>query len=445
MRTVAERATLMLGLDRAGRTRTAFRAIRKRCHVELARRRRRRSKAMVIGITGSSAKTTTAELLAFILDSQGRVHKQTHGNTFKPLVEGLRRLSRDADYAVVEVAAGGKSRVGAMASLLKPHVAVVTLVADEHRAIFRGADAVATEKQALVQSLPPEGLAMLNADDARVVAMAAASAARVVTFGRGDQARYRATDIHAAFPQRLTMRLTWPGGSLHLHTRFIAEHFWLPVAAAVASAIELGLDPERIGERVARFEPLFNRCGVLEVPHGPTFLIDTIKAPLHSLGLAFAALDRAQVPHKRVVLGHIADYAGKASKAYRMAYRDARAVAQEIIFIGEHAHRAAPSDEDRNSGRFHEMHSVRKAADHIRATQRPDELILIKGSRNLHLERIGLALTRDVQCWEDLCGRDFSCLHCGRYGIPFEKHGEIRAAEKRSRRWWRRLFSRPSA
>ena len=445
MESFAVRARRWLGRGRNGKLRTAARFLKKQSSVALARVGRRRTRATVIGITGSSAKTTTAELLAYILEADGSVHKQTKGNTFKPIVQGLRSLPRDTDYAVMEVAAGGKSGVAAIASLLKPDIAIVTMVADEHRSIFRGADAVATEKQALVQSLPPKGLAMLNADDERVMAMAAESAARVVTFGRGDQARYRATDIHAAFPQRLTMRLVWPGGSLYLHTRFIADHFWLPVAAAVASAIELGLDPERISERVARFEPMFNRCGVLEVPLGPTFLIDTIKAPLHSLGLAFAALDQAQTAHKRVVLGHISDYVGKASKAYRKAYRDVRAVVQETIFVGEHAHRAAASDDDHNSGRFHEMHSVRKAADHIKATQRPDELILIKGSRNLHLERIGLALTRDVQCWEDLCGQDTTCLHCGKYGVPFEKHGEIRAAEKRSRQWWRRLFSRTSA
>ncbi|MEP6567454.1 MAG: Mur ligase family protein [Mesorhizobium sp.] len=444
METFAVRARRLLGLGRNGKLRTATRSLKKLSRVALARFRRRRTRATVIGVTGSSAKTTTAELLAYILAAEGSVHKQTKGNTFTPLAQALSVLPREMDYAVMEVAAG-KSSMAKMASLIKPDIAIVTLVADEHRSVFRGAEAVAAEKQHLVQSLPPEGLAMLNADDARVMAMAAASAARVVTFGRGDHAGYRVTDIHAAFPQRLTMHLIWPGGVLDLRTRFVAEHFWLPVAAAVATAIELGLDPERIGERVAGFEPLFNRCGVLEVPHGPTFLIDTAKAPLHSLGLAFAALDRAEAPHKRVVLGHISDYASKASSAYRRAYRDAQAVAQETIFVGEHAHRAAPSDDDRNSGRFQEMHSVRKAADHIKATQRPDELILIKGSSNLHLERIALAITRDVRCWEDVCGYTRNCVSCGKFGVPFERHGEIRAAEKRSRQWWRRVFSRPSA
>ncbi|QKD06267.1 UDP-N-acetylmuramoyl-tripeptide--D-alanyl-D-alanine ligase [Mesorhizobium loti R88b] len=430
----------VLSFDKQGKTRTFFRAIKKCFHVELARRRRHRSRATVIGITGSSAKTTTSELLAFILEPEGRVHKQTKGNTFKPLVRGLRRLSRDADYAVIEVAAGGKSGVAAMAALLKPDIAVVTLVADEHRSIFRGAEAVAIEKQWLVQSLPLAGVAMLNADDPRVMAMAKASMARTVTFGRGDTADYRATDIKAAFPSRLALQLRWQGGAVVLRTRFVAEHFWLPVAAAAATALELGIDPDHVSERIACFEPLFDRFSVLEVPGGPAFLIDTNKAPLHSLNLAFDALKKADVPHKRAIVGQISDYVGKADKTYRAVYQNARAAADEVIFVGENAHRARASDQDRDSGRFHEMRSVRKAADHIKATLRPNELILIKGSGNLHLERIALALTQDVQCWQDQCGQVKNCISCGKYGIPFERHAEVRKAEKRAQRWWRRLL-----
>ena len=440
MGTFSAQARRVLGFGSAGKLQNAAGVLKKQGRVAVATWRRRRTKATVIGITGSSAKTTTTELLAHILGAEGSVHKQTKGNTFKPLSQSLSRLPRNTDYAVMEVAAG-KSSMAEMASLLKPDIAIITMVANEHRSVFRGADGVAAEKQWLVKSLLPGGLAMLNADDARVMAMAAASAARVVTFGCGEQANYRVTAIHASFPRRLTMRMNWPDGVLSLRTRFVAEHFWLPVAAAVATALELGIDPELVGERVACFEPLFNRFGVLEIRHGPTFLLDTAKAPLHSLGLAFAALDRAEAPRKRVVLGNVSDYAGKASNAYRKAYRDAQAVAQETIFVGEHAHRAAPSDHDRNSGRFQEMRSVRKAADYIKATQRPDELILIKGSSNLHLERIALAITRDVKCWEDVCGLTRSCVSCGKFGAPFEQHGEIRAAQKRARRWWRRLFS----
>ena len=444
MRTFAARVRRMLGFEKGGKARSAVRAIKKCVHVGLARRRRGRSKATVIGITGSSAKTTTAELLAFILSPEGCVHKQIRGNTFKPLVQGLRHLPRDADYMVTEIAAGGKSGIGAMASLLRPHVAVVTLVADEHRSMFRGAEAVAVEKQRLVQSLSSAGVAILNADDPRVVAMAEASVARTVTFGRGETADYRATDIHAAFPGRLALRLRWRGGTVVLRTPFAAEHFWLPVAAAATAALELGIDPGHVSERVACFEPLFDRFGVLQVPDGPAFLIDTNKAPLHSLGLAFEAVEKADAPHKRVVVGQISDYAGKADKTYRNVYRGARAVAQEVIFVGDNAHRSGAPVEDRDSGRFHEMRSVREAAEHIKATLRPNELILIKSSGNLHLERIALALTEGVRCWEERCGKVQNCISCGKYGIPFERHAEVRKAERRARWWWRRLLRKES-
>src|SRR5882757_4846513 len=149
METFSNRAKRLLGLGRAAGLRTAARQLKDRYRIAMARRRRRGKRAKVTGITCSSAKTTTAELLAHILDAQGSVHKQTKGNTFWPLVRALAGLPRDADYAVMELAAG-KSSMASMASLLGPDIAVVTLVADEHRSIFRGAEAVAAEKQWLV-------------------------------------------------------------------------------------------------------------------------------------------------------------------------------------------------------------------------------------------------------------------------------------------------------
>ncbi|RWQ31818.1 MAG: UDP-N-acetylmuramoyl-tripeptide--D-alanyl-D-alanine ligase [Mesorhizobium sp.] len=430
MEQLSARAKRLLGLDRAGPLRSNLRRLKGKYRIAMARLRRRRTKATVIGITGSSAKTTTAELLAHILEGSGSVHKLTVSNTFNRLIEKLWRLPRNSAYAVMELGVMAKGDMARMASVLKPDIAIMTLIADEHHSAFGGRAAVAAEKQALVESLAPDGLAILNVDDDLIAAMALNTVAPSVTFGRSERARYRACDIHAAYPQRLSMTIHWPGGALALRTRLIAEHFWLAVAAAAAAALELGVDARIIAERVSTFEPMPTRCGVWQVREGPTFFVDTAKTPFHSLGLAFDMLGHADAGYKRVVLGHIADYAGKPAKAYGSAYRAARAICDQIVFVGEHAHRSGAAQEDRDSGRFLEMRSVRQVAEHVRATQRPDEVILVKGSRNLHLERIALAADHDVRCWEPVCGYPRSCLECGKYLIPFEQHREIRAAEK---------------
>lgn len=144
-------------------------------------------------------------------------------------------------------------------------------------------------------------------------------------------------------------------------------------------------------------------------------------------------LKAARAPRKRAVIGQIADYAGKPKKAYGAAWQAVSQFCDEAIFIGEHAHRTSATEEDRAGGRFREALSVREIADHIGATRQPGEVILIKGSRKLHLERVALAQTTEVRCWEEVCGFGRSCFECGKYGMSFAENRALKAARKRPR------------
>ncbi|UCI07265.1 Mur ligase family protein [Mesorhizobium sp. B1-1-8] len=158
-----------------------------RLKVYQAKRVRARSKATFIGITGSSGKSTSASLLGHILAGHGSVHTQVLANTIKALIRTLyKRLKRagPVDYVVFEAGAFAAGSIRPMAQLLKPHVAVVTMVRLEHLASFRTLEAVAKEKRALVDALQPGGLAVLNADDPHVLGMASGLACRAVTLVR---------------------------------------------------------------------------------------------------------------------------------------------------------------------------------------------------------------------------------------------------------------------
>ncbi len=394
-----------------------------------------RIRGKAIGVTGSSGKSTTTALLAHILQHQGTVHMRPRGNVLRSLIKSLRTIQPDTDYGIFEIAASRLGPIAPQAAILRPDVAIVTMIRDEHRTVFRGSEGVAADKRALVDAIVPDGLAVLNADDELVMGMADRSRHRVATFGRSELADYRVEKVHAAFPKRMSMSVCWAGGELPLQTRFIGEHFWLPAAAAAVAALELGVDPAIVAERVASFEPLATRCNVMEIPGGPIFFIDTKKAPLHSLQLAFDLLAGATAPRKRAVVGHISDYAGKSGRTYRNAYKAARAVSDQVVFVGEAAHRAKAPQEDRDQGRFNEFLSVRDAAAHVKATAQPGEVILLKGSNNLHLERIAIAMQSDVKCWEQDCGLLTSCFVCNRYGTPFEQHHALARQGRRKRRW----------
>jgi UDP-N-acetylmuramoyl-tripeptide--D-alanyl-D-alanine ligase len=422
--------------------------LRQRLRVYRARRARSKSKATFIGVTGSSGKSTVTALLGHILAGHGSVHSQILANTIKALVAMLyKRMKKDGevDYVVFEAGASGVGSIKPMADMLLPHVAVVTMVRLEHLGAFRTLENVAQEKRALVDALQPGGFAVLNADDPHVLGMAAGTRHRSVTFGLSEQADYRASDIHAAYPDRLKLSIHWRGGALALETPFPAEHFWLPTAAAVATALELGVPADKIAARVATFQPLGNRCQVLVTEGGPQFLVDAAKAPWHSINLAFDMMAKATADRKRIVLGQISDYAGSTRK-YHHAYQTAREIADQVIYTGDNAHRSGAGQADRDSGRFLELRTPKEVCDHIKRTAVAGELILLKSSTNLHLERIALAWTHDVKCWIPVCGKREGCVTCGLFEVPFEDHRDFVRKRRRAHRLrrFRRLFGRQS-
>ncbi|TPN80537.1 UDP-N-acetylmuramoyl-tripeptide--D-alanyl-D-alanine ligase [Mesorhizobium sp. CU2] len=409
-----------------------------------AERARARSKATFIGITGSSGKSTATSLLGHILAGHGTVYTQVLANTFKALVRALyKRMNRAGklDYVVFEAGAFEPGSIRGMAEMLKPDVSIVTMVRLEHVGKFRTPDAVAQEKRALVDALRSDGIAVLNCDDPFVLGMASGVKCRIATFGQADNADYRVSDVHAAYPELLRFSLHWRGGALDVHAPFPGEQFWLPTAAAIATALELGVPPEKVAARLASFEPLPNRCKVLTVDSGPQFIVDTAKAPWHSIGITLDMMRKASTARKRIVLGQISDYLGS-SRKYGTAYGIARDIADEVIYTGDNAHRSRASKADHDSGRFLELRTPKEVSDHIKQTAVPGELILLKSSSNLHLERVALAWTHDVRCWIPSCGKKESCQDCGLYEVPFEEHGSflaIRKLERRKRRFGRLL------
>ena len=217
---------------------------------------------------------------------------------------------------------------------------------------FRSKEAIGNEKGALVEALRPDGLAILNADDPGVIAMAKRTQARIVTFGTQEGADYRVIATSDGLPNRLRVTVASARGEFAIETPFLDSMFWLATVAAFACAVELGVAPAEAAQRVAGFAPPWARLGLVEIENGPTFLVDSIKAPAESLAPTFAVLKKAAAERKTIVLGNISDYKSKARKQYRDAYALARDAADRVIFVGENIERMRPTDADRESGAF---------------------------------------------------------------------------------------------
>jgi UDP-N-acetylmuramoyl-tripeptide--D-alanyl-D-alanine ligase len=380
--------------------------------------------ASYIAVTESSAKSTTTALIAHILSGVAPVHLQVTKNGYHAHVKALQIAPPNHGYFVGEIGAEGPGTLKPMIDLIRPTVGVVTLVRLEHKSAFRSIDAVMQKKGRLIEALPAYGLAVLNHDDPRVASMAERTTARTVTFGQsgGD---YVVANVACERPESLRLTIEYQGQSFEIATRFTGVQHSVAVAAAFSCTHQLGIAPSVIVERIAGFEPLLGRCSVHRVRNGPLLIIDTSKGAEHSLSIAFETIGNFAASRKRIVLGQIADGAGS-DRSYRRAYRAASAIADQVIFVGVHSHRSNASADDIAEKRFIRFDSVKQCGEFLRQTAIAGEIILIKSSSHLHLERLMINFFTSVRCWKNACGRKGGCVRLfgggySLYEMPFEQ------------------------
>ena len=395
-----------------------------------AAKRRRMTRTRFIAITGSSTKSTTSAILRQILSERHKVAFNKLSNGISSIARTIRKAPIDADFMVLEVAAGPGTSVEQGAQLSRPHVAIVTMIDLEHYTAFRTREAVAHEKGHLVAALPADGIALLNADDDYVMSMAARTSARVVTFGLGEAADYRATRLEFDLQHGLRMSVVGPGCSLDIAAPLFGKHFYLPVLASVACALELGVPHDEIVAAVASYQGMINRCGVLPIENGPVFVCDTQKAPYHSVTLPMDALSGTEAPRKTIVIGQISDFPGNAKRKYTEAITHAGTVADRVYAIGPNAHKGKARFE-REGVEFARFDSLEELAAHLRETAIKGEIILLKSGQNLHLERLAINFLAPVSCWSELCGQKGSCFSCGMHGIALADQPQTRRRRRR--------------
>ena len=347
-------------------------------------------------------------------------------NTLLPVACMISELDGAEDFVVLEVGTYNPGDIGRMANVICPDVTIVTKVGFDHIEDFGSKEAIAAEKVALVNALSGDGLAILNGDDVNVASMASETRARAVFFGRGAGHDYRVSAVRYAYPGPLEMDVACHGRVHRLRSRLVGEHAWLPVVAAFSAAVEIGIPPQAAAARIASFEPLFGRSSLMTTPYEQTLLLDTVQGSNESLSLLYRVVETAVAPYKRIVQGTISYYLGDPDRYYLEAYSAAKNVADEVVFVGPNAHRSGASQKDRDEGRFFEFQDLNAAHEHLKATAKKGELILVKGSVRNHLERIALRFEEEVKCEEVACGFKINCVQCGMYGYPFEQHRAIR-------------------
>lgn len=366
--------------------------------------------ATVVALTGSAGKTSTKDLVAQLLQKVGPT-VWTPGSFNNEIGLPLTALSADEStrHLVLEMGARGIGHIRYLTGLTPPRIGVVLNVGTAHIGEFGGREQIAQAKGELVEALPEEsagGVAVLNADDPLVRAMASRTKARIVYFGTaaaGSDAEVLAEDISLNDRGQAVFTLRTPSGCAGVTLRLYGEHHVSNALAAAAVARELGMPVEEIASALSTAGTLSHwRMEVTERPDGVTVVNDAYNANPESMRAALRALAamgrsaRARGGRTWAVLGQMAELGGESLAEHDAVGRLAvRLNVSKLVAVGG-IEAAWLQMGAYNEGSWGEesvhVSDAEAAIDLVRSEVRPGDVVLVKASRSVGLESVALAL-----------------------------------------------------
>ncbi len=360
---------------------------------------RRLPRLTVVGITGSQGKTGTKDLLAQLLEASGPTIAPV-GSFNNELGLPLTALRADegTDNLVLEMGARGIGHIRYLTDIVHPTVAVVLNVGVAHLGEFGSRDRIAQAKGELVEALPDDGVAVLNADDPLVMGMASRTRARVVTFGTSAGADVRVSDLTIDEQGRPRFTLTTPDGSAQVALPLAGEHQAMNAAAAAAVAHVRGVGAERIGGLLDTVVPRSRwRMEISDRDDGVTVINDAYNANPDSMRAALKTLAAIGGGRRRTVavLGEMLEL-GESSRDEHDAIGRlvVRLDVSRLVVVGEGAkpiHLGACLE-----GSWDEesvfVPDIEAALEFIDDDVRAGDVVLVKASRGVGLERVAAAM-----------------------------------------------------
>jgi UDP-N-acetylmuramoyl-tripeptide--D-alanyl-D-alanine ligase len=355
----------------------------------------------VVGVTGSSGKTSTKDLIAQVLAPLGATVAPP-GSFNNELGHPWTVLRADADtrFLALELSARGPGHIAALCDTAPPRIGVVLNVGTAHVGEFGSREAIAQTKGELVEKLPADGVAILNADDPLVAAMAARTSARVVLVGEALRAHVRAVDVHMDEQARPSFTLVTPNGSADVRLALHGAHHVGNALAAAAVAIELGATPQEAATALSGAQRVSaRRMEVTTRPDGVTVLNDSFNANPESMRAALKALaTMARAGNRRrswAVLGVMGELGDESVAAHDEIGRLAvRLDINRLVVVGE---QAAPMHQGASlEGSWGEesvqVPDVDAAVALLRAELAPGDVVLVKASKVAALWQVADAL-----------------------------------------------------
>ena len=361
------------------------------------------SRCRVVGVTGSSGKTSTKDLLAQVLERAGEtVSPEGSFNNELGLPLTVLRVTESTRHLVCEYSARGVGHIRYLCGIARPSLAVVLNVGDAHLGEFGSRAAIAQAKGELVEALPDDGTAVLNADDPLVAAMAGRTRARVVTFGSNPNADVRLRDVRLDPQARPRFTIASSQGeasvALQLHGVHQASNAAAVTAAALSEGMSLSDIVEGLESAVARSA---HRMHLQERSDGLLVVDDSYNANPDSVRAALGALvelGRSRGGRTWAVLGEMRELGDESDALHRGVGRDAaRLAVDEVVAVGGGSEIAAGTAEVAGwNGTARVVDDADAAVALLRAEVRPVDVVLVKASNSLRLWRVADALLADL-------------------------------------------------
>ena len=345
----------------------------------------------LVAITGSAGKTSTKEIVAALLSIRYRVTKTIGNlNNHLGLPLTLLRLNPDADIAVVEMGMNHAGEIRDLAAMARPQIGVVTNVGYAHIEAFDSIEAIAAAKRELIESLPPDGVAVLNADDSRVAQFQTHFGGKIITYGTAAGADVRAVDVQSS-----------PGGSrftvneIVFTTRLSGRHAVSNILAAVAVAGHFEIPLVELVEPIRSLAPGKMR-GERRQLRGITILDDSYNSNPEAARGMLDVLTAEPAARRIAVLGEMLELGSWAERLHRELGEYAARLNVDILVGVRGASRHMVEGAIAAGMGKHTMVGSRaalffddpeSAGDFLRSVVQPNDAVLFKGSRGTHVER----------------------------------------------------------
>ncbi len=345
----------------------------------------------IVAVTGSVGKTTVKEMTAAILRQAGAtIATPANFNNVTGVPLTLLSLTPEARYAVVEIGMSFPGEIRRLVPLVKPWIAAVTNVRPVHLENFPDLEAIARAKAEILEGLDPDGVAVLNADDPLVRALVPPKGQRRVWFGTAPDADLVLLPDASVTLARQRFRLAWRGQAFEVSLAVPGVHNRVNAAAAATLALCAGATVEQVVAGLASFSSVEMRSTLRRLRDGSLLLEDCYNASPSAVTIALRTLCELPVEGRRVVvLGDMREL-GPSGPSFHW---DAGALAARLgveclLGFGPLSAHAVDAYSSLSDGVGMHFDSIEALASFLLADHRAGDVVLVKGSRAMRLERV---------------------------------------------------------